>query len=161
MDFEAKILDLPGLSAWREGLRRAKQKLVVTNGCFDILHLGHVSYLQAARRLGDALLVGVTSDRNVQTLKGAGRPVNNEKDRAALIAALEAVDAVHIFSDLDARAFLSAVRPDVYSKGGDYTLESINQNERRLLEGMGCRIVILPGIPGKSTTGLLSKIHSL
>jgi rfaE bifunctional protein nucleotidyltransferase chain/domain len=161
MNFEAKLLTMPQLLAWREDLRRQGRKLVATNGCFDILHAGHVSYLQAARLQGDALLVGVTADQNVGALKGPGRPVNQERDRALVLAALESVNAAHIFPELDARAFLAAVKPDIYAKGGDYTLDTINQDERRLLEGMGCKIVILPVVPGKSTSALLRKIAAL
>jgi len=161
MDFNAKIRGLPGLLAWREQLRRAGKRLVATNGCFDVLHLGHVTYLQAARQQGDALVVGVTSDKHVAALKGPGRPVNSESDRAAVLAALESVDAAHVFPELDARAFLTAIKPDVYAKGGDYTIDTINQDERRLLESMGCKIVLLAGVPGKSTTATLKKIASL
>ncbi|HWD19513.1 MAG TPA: adenylyltransferase/cytidyltransferase family protein [Verrucomicrobiae bacterium] len=161
MNFEAKVMSLPQLLAWRDGLREAGRKLVATNGCFDILHTGHVTYLQAARQQGDALVVGVTSDQNVKALKGADRPVNNEKDRADVLAALESVDAVHIFPERDARAFLLALKPDLYAKGGDYTLETINQDERRMLEAEGCKIVILPGVPGKSTSATLRKIATL
>ena len=93
-----------------------------------------MTYLQAARGQGDALLVGVTSDAGVRALKGPGRPVNNERDRAGVLAGLESVDAVIVFSEPDARAFLQAARPDIYAKGGDYTLDTINQDERRLLE---------------------------
>src|SRR5580658_4788691 len=118
MDFAEKILNASTLGPWRDNLRRTGRKLVVTNGCFDILHLGHVTYLQQARDLGDALLVGVTSDAGVQSLKGPGRPLNPQQDRAGVLAALESVDAVFIFSELDARAFLQAVRPDIYAKGG-------------------------------------------
>jgi len=149
------------LDRWREGLRRAGKKLVVTNGCFDLLHLGHVTYLEQARRQGDALLVGVTSDAGVRALKGAGRPLNSAEDRAAVLAALQSVDAVHVFPELDARAFLKSIQPEVYVKGGDYTLETINQDERRLLEGMGVKIVLLPVVPGKSTSGLLERIQRL
>lgn len=161
MDLAKKILLAPDLSRWRDGLRRAGRKLVVTNGCFDLLHLGHVKYLENARRQGDALLVGVTNDAGVRALKGEGRPVNTAEDRAAVLAALQSVDAVYIFPELDARAFLVSVKPDVYVKGGDYTLDTINQDERRQLEAEGVKIVILPGVPGKSTTGLLEKIHRL
>ena len=161
MDFAEKILDATALGPWREALRSAGRKLVVTNGCFDVLHLGHVTYLQQARGQGDALLVGVTSDAGVRALKGPGRPLNAEGDRAGVLAALESVDAVHVFAELDARAFLQAVRPDVYVKGGDYTLETINQDERRLLEGLGVKIVILPEVPGKSTSALLRKINPM
>jgi rfaE bifunctional protein nucleotidyltransferase chain/domain len=160
MDFAEKILNASSLGPWRENLRRTGRKLVVTNGCFDVLHLGHVTYLQQARDQGDALLVGVTSDANVQTLKGPGRPLNKEYDRAAVLAALESVDAVFIFSELDARSFLEAVRPDIYAKGGDYTLDTINQDERRLLEQLGIRIVLLGAVPGKSTTALIKQMNS-
>jgi rfaE bifunctional protein nucleotidyltransferase chain/domain len=131
----------------------------VTNGCFDLLHLGHVAYLQQARAQGDALLVGVTSDASVRALKGPGRPLNSEQDRAGVLAALASVDAVHVFPELDARAFLQSVRPDVYVKGGDYTLDTINQDERRLLEQLGVKILILPAVPGKSTSALLQKMN--
>jgi rfaE bifunctional protein nucleotidyltransferase chain/domain len=161
MRFEQKILTAQTLPAWRESLRRAGKKLAVTNGCFDILHLGHVTYLQEARAQGDALLVGLTSDANVQKLKGPGRPVNNENDRAAVIAALESVSGVYLFPELDARAFLEFAHPDIYVKGGDYTIDTINQDERRLLEGMGVKIVLLGGVPGRSTTGILEKISRL
>jgi rfaE bifunctional protein nucleotidyltransferase chain/domain len=160
MDFAKKILTAPTLAPWREQLRRMGRKLVVTNGCFDVLHLGHVTYLQAAREQGDALLVGLTSDAGVRTLKGAGRPLNNEHDRAGVLAALEAVDAVSIFPELDARAFLQAVRPDIYVKGGDYTVDTINQDERRLLEELGIQIVILPALPGRSTSALVQRIQA-
>jgi rfaE bifunctional protein nucleotidyltransferase chain/domain len=161
MGLVKKILGAEDLAKWRESLRRRGRKLVVTNGCFDILHLGHSLYLEHAREQGDALLVGVTSDVNVRKLKGDGRPLNCEDDRAAVLAALQSVDAVHIFPEQDARAFLSSVQPDVYVKGGDYTIDTINQDERRQLEAAGVKIVILPVVPGKSTTGLLEKIRKL
>ncbi len=157
-DFARKILSAADLPAWREELRRRGGKLVATNGCFDLLHLGHVSYLQQARRLGDALLVGLTSDAQVRQLKGPGRPVNRQADRAAVVAALESVDAVFVFPERDARHFLEAVRPDIYAKGGDYTLDTINQDERRLLEKMGVKIVILPAVPGQSTSATLRQL---
>ncbi len=160
MDFAEKILTASTLGPWREKLRRGGRQLVATNGCFDVIHLGHVTHLQQARDQGDALLVGVTSDAGVRALKGPGRPLNNELDRAGLLAALESVDAVFIFPQTDARAFLQAVRPDIYAKGGDYTLDTINQDERRLLEQLGVKIVILPAVPGKSTTALVEKIQS-
>jgi len=159
MDFAEKILTASTLGPWREQWRRAGRKLVVTNGCFDVLHLGHVTYLQQARDQGDALLVGVTSDAGVRALKGPGRPLNNENDRAGVLAALESVDAVRIFPELDARAFLQSVRPDIYVKGGDYTIDTINQDERRALEQLGVKIVILPAVPGKSTSALLQKMQ--
>jgi rfaE bifunctional protein nucleotidyltransferase chain/domain len=161
MDFARKILTDATLSSWRESLRKAGKKLVATNGCFDILHLGHVTYLQHAKEQGDALLVGVTGDANVQKLKGPNRPVNDERDRASVLAALESVDGVFVFPELDARNFLQKSHPDTYVKGGDYTIDTINQDERRLLEQMAVKIVILPVVPGKSTTALLEKISKL
>lgn len=158
MNLRAKILDAATLLPWRRERRAHGKTLVVTNGCFDVLHLGHVTYLEAARNLGDALLVGVTSDAGVRGLKGPGRPVNSEEVRAAVLAALESVNGVHIFPEQTALRFLAEVQPDIYVKGGDYTLETINQEERRFLEGIGARIVILPGVPGQSTTGLLKKL---
>jgi rfaE bifunctional protein nucleotidyltransferase chain/domain len=159
MDFADKILDSSQLGRWRDDLRRAGRTLVVTNGCFDVLHLGHATYLQQARAQGDALLVGVTSDAGVSALKGPGRPLNGELDRAGLLAALLPVDAVHVFRELDARAFLQTVHPDIYAKGGDYTLDTINQDERRLLEKLQVKIVILPALPGRSTSALLQKMN--
>ena len=158
MDFARKIMSATALSAWRADLRRQGKKLVATNGCFDLIHRGHVQYLQEARALGDALLVGLTSDANVRQLKGPARPVNSEADRATVIAALESVDAVYVFPELDARHFLETVCPDIYAKGGDYTLDTINQDERRLLEKLGVKIAILSGVPGKSTTATLRKL---
>jgi rfaE bifunctional protein nucleotidyltransferase chain/domain len=134
---------------------------VVTNGCFDILHAGHINYLEAARALGDVLLVGVTSDAAVAALKGAGRPVNTAADRAAVLAALQSVDAVCVFAERAATNFLREAGPDIYVKGGDYTLDTINQEERRFLEGRGVKIVILGLVPGQSTTALLQKISQL
>jgi rfaE bifunctional protein nucleotidyltransferase chain/domain len=156
-----KIIPWEQLPAWRERLRVQGRKLVVTNGCFDLLHRGHVAYLESARELGDALLVGLNSDASVRELKGPDRPVNSEDDRAVVLAALACVDGVCIFTERTALGFLAAVQPDVYAKGGDYTLDTINQEERRLVEKSGGRVAILPGVPGKSTTVLLEKISRL
>ncbi len=156
-----KILTWEQLPAWRETLRREGRRLVVTNGCFDLLHRGHVTYLEAARRLGDALLVGVNSDASVRELKGADRPVNDESDRAFVLSALASVDGVCVFTDRTALRFLEFVKPDIYAKGGDYTIDTINQEERRLIERLGGQVAILPGVAGKSTTGLLEKISRL
>ena len=161
MNFREKILSLDDLLAWRKTLRASHARLVATNGCFDILHLGHVSYLEAARNEGDALLVAVNADASVRAIKGPNRPVNTEGDRAAVLAALASVDAVHIFHEPDAMRLLSLVQPDIYAKGGDYNIDTINQEERRLIEQMGGKVVVLGGIPGKSTTGLLEKISRL
>ena len=161
MNFRDKIIAWDNLPAWRKQIRAAGKKLVVTNGCFDILHLGHVTYLETARNFGDALLVGVNGDEATRQLKGAGRPVNLENDRAAILAALASVDGVCIFADATATKFLERAQPDIYVKGGDYTLESLNQDERRAVEMAGGKIKLIPFVPGKSTTALLEKISKL
>jgi rfaE bifunctional protein nucleotidyltransferase chain/domain len=161
VSFREKILSWETLPQWRAELRRAGTTLVVTNGCFDLLHFGHVTYLEQARALGQALLVGLNGNHSVQQLKGEGRPLNSEDDRAAVVAGLESVSAVCIFEDKSAAAFLARAQPDVYVKGGDYTLETINQNERKIVEDAGGRIVIIPFVPGRSTSLLLKKIAGL
>src|SRR3954454_18492859 len=124
-----KILSLPALKQRADEMRQAGQRLVLTNGCFDLLHVGHVRYLQQARRLGDALAVAVNGDESVQTLKGAGRPLNSEADRAEVLAALECVDLIMIFPDVRATDVIKTIRPAIYVKGGDYTLENLNAEE--------------------------------
>jgi rfaE bifunctional protein nucleotidyltransferase chain/domain len=161
VNFRDRIIAWNQLPAWRKEFRARGKKLVVTNGCFDLLHLGHVSYLESARQLGGALLVGLNGDRATRELKGSGRPVNSESDRAALLAALRCVDAVCIFSETTATTFITTAEPDIYVKGGDYTLETLNQDERRAVETAGGKIVIIPLVPGKSTTALLEKISRL
>jgi D-glycero-beta-D-manno-heptose 1-phosphate adenylyltransferase len=157
LNFRAKIVSYAELPKWREHFRE-KMRLVVTNGCFDLLHLGHVTYLETARNLGDMLLVGVNSDAAVRGLKGEGRPVNSEDDRALVLAALEAVDAVCIFPDVRATNFLAAAKPDIYVKVGDYTLATLDQSERKTVEGAGGKIHLIPFVPGKSTTGMLKRL---
>ena len=161
MNFRDKIIAWDKLPAWRQSFRATGKRLVVTNGCFDILHLGHVTYLENARNFGDGLLIGVNSDAAVRGLKGAGRPVNSETDRESVLAALQSVDGVCIFADTSATRFLVAAQPDIYVKGGDYTLETLNQAERHAVESAGGKIVLVPFVPGKSTTGLLEKISRL
>jgi rfaE bifunctional protein nucleotidyltransferase chain/domain len=157
-NLRSKVISLEELPAWRQRLRAAGQCLVVTNGCFDLLHPGHVTYLEAARNLGDALLIGLNSDASVRSLKGAGRPVNCELDRAVVLAALESVSGVTVFHEVRATAFLALSEPDIYVKGGDYTVDTLNPEERQAVEQGGGRIAILPMVAGKSTTGLLAKL---
>ncbi|MFO1514746.1 MAG: adenylyltransferase/cytidyltransferase family protein [Verrucomicrobiota bacterium] len=159
--FRDKIIGWDQLPAWRAALRQRGQRLVVTNGCFDLLHLGHVTYLESARNQGDVLLIGVNSDDAVRQLKGPSRPINAEFDRAAVLAALQSVDGVCIFQEKRATRFLGHAQPDVYVKGGDYTLETLDQEERRTVEQGGGKIVIIPFVPGKSTTATLEKISKL
>jgi D-glycero-beta-D-manno-heptose 1-phosphate adenylyltransferase len=156
-----KLLTSSQLPAWREALRQSGKRLVVTNGCFDLLHVGHVHYLEQARALGDALLIGVNADASVRQLKGPERPLNTETDRARVLAALECVDGVLVFPEMRADRFLAESKPDIYVKGGDYTLETINPDERRAVEGAGGKIAFIPFVEGKSTTGLISKIQRL
>src|SRR5687767_10411704 len=150
------ILDMEELLRVRAGLRAAGQRLVFTNGCFDILHVGHVRYLAAARSLGDALLVAVNSDRSVRALKGAGRPVMNEAERAELLAALASVDFVTVFEDESPRRLIAELLPDVLVKGGDYRLDEIHGREE--VERAGGRVLALPFIEGASTTGIIERV---
>ena len=161
MNFRDKIIPWDALPQWRQAFRASGKNLVVTNGCFDILHPGHVTYLEAARNLGDGLLVGINGDEAARQLKGPNRPVNSQEDRAVVLAALESVSAVCIFSEKTATRFLDRAQPDVYAKGGDYTLDTLNQDERRAVETAGGKIKIIPFVPGKSTTAILEKISRL
>ena len=160
MDCATKILTREQLLSWRQEFRAAGKRLVATNGCFDLLHAGHVLYLQAARNLGDGLLVGVNSDAAVRQLKGPDRPLNSESDRALVLAGLECVSAVFIFPEVRATDFLRTVQPDIYAKGGDYTLETLDQNERAAVEHSGGQISLIPFVPGKSTSRLIARMRS-
>jgi rfaE bifunctional protein nucleotidyltransferase chain/domain len=157
VNFRAKLIAYEDLESWRKTQAQTGTNLVVTNGCFDLLHLGHVTYLEAARNAGNALLVGVNSDVAVKALKGEGRPLNSELDRALVLAALQSVDFVTIFPDVRATQFLAKSRPDIYVKGGDYTLDTLDQTERSTVELSGGRIILIPMVAGKSTTSLLKK----
>ena len=139
-------------------MREHGQKLVFTNGCFDLVHVGHVRYLAAARALGDALLVALNGDESVRALKGEGRPLNREADRAEVVAALACVDYVVVFPELRATTLLEKVRPAIYVKGGDYTADSLDIEERSALERLGTEVRILPFEAGHSTSRLLEKI---
>jgi rfaE bifunctional protein nucleotidyltransferase chain/domain len=141
----------------RERLRAAGQKLVFTNGVFDLLHVGHIRYLAQARALGDALVVAINSDRSVRELKGAGRPLTNENDRAEILTALEAVDYVTIFDDVSPRRLIAELLPDVLVKGGDYSLDQIHGREE--VEAAGGRVVSLPFVDGASTTEIVKRIQ--
>ena len=155
-----KIQTASELVALRTALEASGQRLVFTNGCFDLLHVGHVRYLQAARALGDALVVAVNGDASVRTLKGPTRPLNPEQDRAEVLAALACVDAVTIFHEERVSDLVRAIRPHLYAKGGDYTVESLDAGERAALEEVGAEIRLLPLVPGKSTTHILERWKS-
>ncbi|MDP9291517.1 MAG: adenylyltransferase/cytidyltransferase family protein [Verrucomicrobiota bacterium] len=148
------------MSSVRNQLDRENLKLVFTNGCFDILHAGHVRYLEAARSLGDALVVAVNGDESVRALKGEGRPLNSEDDRAEVICALGCVDYALIFPDVRVTKILRTLRPHVYVKGGDYTPETLNAEERAAIEETGSEIKIVPLLPGRSTSGIIRKLNA-
>jgi D-glycero-beta-D-manno-heptose 1-phosphate adenylyltransferase len=154
-----KILDFDELAERAGQLRTAGEKLVATNGCFDLLHVGHVRYLHAARALGDALAVGLNGDQSVRELKGVGRPVINEIDRAEVLAALECVDFVTIFPERRATRFIQAARPAIYVKGGDYSSDTLDPEEQALLREIGAEVRILPFVPGYSTSELLEQLR--
>jgi rfaE bifunctional protein nucleotidyltransferase chain/domain len=133
------------------------ERIVFTNGCFDILHRGHVEYLFAARALGDRLVVGLNSDPSVRRLKGAERPVNGEDDRAMVLAGLAAVDAVTVFGEDTPLALVEALLPDVLVKGGDYRFEEIVGAPE--VVAAGGEVVIAPLVPGRSTTSILQRVQ--
>ena len=138
-------------------LREAGQRVVFTNGCFDILHAGHVRYLEAARALGDCLVLGLNTDASVRRLKGETRPVNTELDRAAVVGALVAVDYVVLFDEPTAETLIEKVRPAVYAKGGDYTRETLP--EAKIVEKYGGEVHFIDLVPGRSTTKIIEKIN--
>jgi len=154
--FTTKILSQDSLLAERARLRAAGEKLVFTNGVFDILHVGHVRYLAEARALGDALVVAINSDASVRELKGAGRPLMNENERAEILAALRAISYVTIFDDVSPRTLIAELLPDVLVKGGDYALDEIHGREE--VEAAGGRVVSLPFVEGVSTSGIIERI---
>ncbi len=153
-----KILTRDELLIERQALRTAGKKLVFTNGVFDILHVGHLRYLRLARTLGDALVVAVNSDRSVRELKGEGRPVMDEGDRAEILAGLEAVDYVCLFDDVSPRSLIAELLPDVLVKGGDYSLDQIHGREE--VEAAGGVVVSLPFVEGVSTSEIIERMKT-
>lgn len=151
-----QILSLDELRQVREELRRAGRRVVFTNGCFDLLHPGHVRYLQQARAIGDALIVALNSDRAVRALKGSSRPILNEDERAEVMAALGCVDYVIIFDDVSPRETIAALLPDVLVKGGDWSVDQIIGREE--VEAAGGEVLNLPFVEGVSTTDVISRI---
>jgi len=151
-----KILSLDQLLLERARLRTAGLKLVFTNGVFDILHVGHVRYLEQARSLGDRLVVAINSDASVRELKGMGRPLMNQDERAEILAALRTVDYVTIFDDVSPRSLIARLLPDVLAKGGDYVLDEIHGREE--VEAAGGRVVSLPFVEGISTSSIIERM---
>ena len=141
-----------------ETVRADGATIVFTNGCFDILHAGHVRYLTAAAAMGDFLVVGLNSDASVRRLKGEGRPIVSEADRAEVLESLRAVDIVTVFDEPTAEELIRLVRPDVYVKGGDYSLETLP--EAKIVQEAGGRIELIPFVEGHSTTSVIERIKA-
>ena len=160
IDAADRLLSLADAAAWRESLRKEGKKLVVTNGCFDIMHRGHASYLEGARKLGDAVLILLNSDESVRALKGESRPIVCEDDRAFMLNSLRCVDRVVIFNSPRCDKELKAIAPDVYVKAGDYTVETLDPTERQALFDSGTEIVFMPFVAGLSTTNVIEKIKN-
>ena len=156
---EHKIMTLEEALAWRLDLRTQNRKLALTNGCFDLLHRGHAEYLLEARRTADALLILLNSDRSVQSLKGPSRPICHENDRAFLLACMEFIDAVVIFDSSRCSREIDVLKPDVYIKGGDYTVEKLDPVERKAILDCKAEIRFIPFVPGFSTTSLIEKAN--
>lgn len=157
MSSRSKILTRTELARRLEGERSQGKVVVLANGCFDVLHVGHARYLQAARQQGDLLVVAVNSDSSMRALKGAGRPILAESDRAELVAALEAVDFVVIFDDADVRSLLRELKPDVHAKGTDYTADTVPEKDESAL--LGIRVAIVGDEKKHSTRDLIERIH--
>lgn len=153
-----KLLGLGAAVARRGRLRSSGKALVLTNGVFDLLHQGHKHYLRKAAGLGDALFVALNSNASTRKLKGASRPVQGERERARALAALPYVDGIVIFRGVRLAREIAALRPDVYCKAGDYTLETLDRAERSALETAGARIKFMPFLPGFSTTKSIKKL---
>lgn len=156
---DKKITTLKKLIPIVEKLKKQCKKIVTTNGVFDIIHLGHVKYLEQAKKLGDVLIVGVNSDPSVRHIKGDKRPINDEKSRTGVLAGIESVDYVFLFGEKDPRSWISKIKPNVHVKAGDYKLDQII--EKGIVEGNNGKIVIVKMERGFSTTGLINRILNL
>jgi len=150
-------LDYDAVVALRKQAREAGRRVVLTNGVFDLLHRGHVEYLHQSAALGDLLLVAVNSDASVRALKGPTRPLNCETDRAYVLASLRCVAATFIFPGPRLAQEIRALQPDIYTKAGDYTLETLDCDERTALEAVGAQIKLMPFVVGHSTTALIAR----
>jgi rfaE bifunctional protein nucleotidyltransferase chain/domain len=151
------LIESDRIEEFCETLRRAGQKIVFTNGCFDLLHAGHVRYLAEARSFGDCLVVGLNTDASVHCLKGPARPINNELDRAEVMGALKSVDYVVLFGEQTAETLIAKVRPDIYAKGGDYTLATLP--EAKIVQSYGGHVEFIDMVAGRSTTNVIDKIR--
>ncbi|MGD9589254.1 MAG: adenylyltransferase/cytidyltransferase family protein [Pyrinomonadaceae bacterium] len=156
MSNSAPILDRPELAALTEAVRASDRKIILANGCFDLLHVGHVRYLEGAKAVGGFLVVGINSDRQVAALKGAGRPVQPQDERAEVIASLRPVDAVTIFEEPTVEELIRAIRPDFHAKGTDYAANTVP--ERDVVRECGGTVVIVGDPKDHSSSELLEKI---
>jgi rfaE bifunctional protein nucleotidyltransferase chain/domain len=154
-----KLLSLSEAVAERQRQRARGKTMVMTNGCFDLLHVGHISYLQESRQLGHQLWVLINSDTSVRSLKGPNRPIESEAERAYSLAALSCVDYVVIFNNPRLISEIEQLQPDIYTKAGDYTIETLHQGERTAFETAGTTIQFLPYLEGFSTTAMIEKIN--
>ena len=150
------LVERQDIAKFCEILRKGGQKVVFTNGCFDILHAGHVTYLEAAKAQGDVLVLGLNTDESVRRLKGPERPINHELDRAKVVGALKSVDYVVLFGEQTAEAVIAEVKPDVYCKGGDYTLYTLP--EAKIVQSYGGKVAFIDMVEGRSTTNIINKI---
>ncbi len=153
-----QVLNRKNISEFVQNLHKAGKTVVTTNGCFDILHVGHVRYLQKSKSFADYLIVLLNSDKSVKSIKGDDRPVNNEQDRAELLAALNCVDFVVMFDEDSPAALLDEIKPDVYTKGADYTMETLP--EREIMIKNGTKVEFIDFVQGKSTTNIINKINN-
>lgn len=156
---EKKIMTLEQVVSWRAVLKAAGKKLVMTNGCFDILHRGHITYLMSARELGDALILAINSDRSVSELKGPSRPVTTENDRAFILSSLVFIDGVVVFDTKRCDGIITTIKPDIYVKGADYNLDTMDAAERNALESVGSKIAFISFVEGYSTTSIINKMN--
>ncbi|SDG16619.1 rfaE bifunctional protein, domain II [Selenomonas sp. WCT3] len=150
------LISTDDIAAFCEVLRKGGKKVVFTNGCFDILHAGHVTYLEKARSFGDCLVLGLNTDASVRANKGPSRPINSELDRAKVVGALKAVDYVVLFGEQTAEKLIAKVKPDVYVKGGDYTLDTLP--EAKIVMSYGGKVEFVNMVEGRSTTNVIQKI---
>ena len=149
------LIDRMKISEIVTSLKAKGKRIVFTNGCFDILHVGHVRYLKEAKALGDILILGLNSDSSVKSLKGSDRPINNESDRAEVLSALKAIDYVVIFDEKTAESIVGEVKPDIYAKGGDYSIDTLP--EAKIVAEHGGKTVLLQLVDGKSSTNIINK----
>ena len=153
-----QVLRRENIAEFVRNLQKSGKTVVATNGCFDILHVGHVRYLQKTKSFADYSIVLLHSDKSVRLIKGEGRPINNENDRAEILCALSCVDYVVLFDEASPRDLLDEIKPDVYTKGADYSLETLPEAD--IMKKNGTRVEFIEFVPGKSTTNTISKINN-